>query len=173
MGFDLNLEGSCLACILNLDVRYLGKLLLCVAFWQCVMTSRTRYCQEGHKTPGVYFKGNGAEECACVSSSPPPPTTTTLHPALLSSVSVSKKQDGTPWRCWRTGAEMSSWHTLARVRGIARQVRAWQRSFCRWGSDLTAWQRCKWSFPCTFFFSPLPQSRPQSRKPKGCQSKVA
>lgn len=71
---------------------------------------------------------------------------------LLSSASVSKKQDGTPRRRWRTGGEMSSWHTLACVRKIAHHVRAWQRSFCRRGFDLTGWQRCKWSFPAPFFF---------------------
>lgn len=141
MGFDLNLEGSCLACISNLDGRYLGKLLLCVASWQCVMTRKTRCCQEGHGTRGLFLGGGnrGGERHH-------------RAPPLLSSASVSKKQDGTPRRRWRTGGEMSSWHTLACVRKIAHHVRAWQRSFCRRGFDLTGWQRCKWSFPAPFFF---------------------
>lgn len=64
---------------------------------------------------------------------------------------------------------MSSWHTLACVRRITRHVWAWQRSFCRWGFDLTGWQRCKWSFPARFFlfffFGFM--------KAKGWQAKVA
>ena len=85
----------------------------------------------------IFGGGTGAE-------SPPP-----------SSASVSKKRDGTPRRRWRTGGEMSSWHTLACVRKIAHHVRAWQRSFCRREFDLTGWQRCKWSFPAPFFFFTL------------------
>lgn len=63
MGFDLNLEGSRLARISNLDCRYLGKLQLFVALRQCVMTRKPRCCQRGHERHGVYLKvfweGNG------------------------------------------------------------------------------------------------------------------
>lgn len=47
---------------------------------------------------------------------------------------------------------MSSWHTLACARKIARHVRAWQCSFCQQGFDMTGWHKCKWSFPAPFFF---------------------
>lgn len=82
MGFDLNLEGSCLACISNLDGRYLGKLLLCVASWQCVMTRKTRCCQEGHGTRGLFLGGGESGRRAA----PPRPTPHFSHqPAWVKS----------------------------------------------------------------------------------------
>jgi len=49
---------------LHLKFGYLGRLLLCVAFWQCVVTEKTQSCQEGHDTRG-YF---GVRHCAPLSS---------------------------------------------------------------------------------------------------------